>query len=61
MRMMRVVRNLQWGDPMEMAGGIWGSGGEAPSRQRHGVLGAEPLPHKSLVFCGKNNLILGLF
>ena len=43
------------------AGGYWGSGGKAPSRWRHGGLGAEPQRLKILRFFFKNNLILGLY
>ena len=43
------------------AGGQMGSGGETPSRRRHGGLGAEPLALNNFGFFCKNNLILGLF
>ena len=43
------------------AGGQMGSGGETPSRWRHGGLGAQPLALNNFGFFCKNNLILGLF
>ena len=39
----------------------WGSGGEAPSRRRHGGLGVEAPALENFAFFSKNNLILGLF
>ena len=42
------------------AGGLMGSGGEAPSRRRHGGMGAEPRALNNFGFFCKNNLILGL-
>ena len=43
------------------AAGGWGSGGKAPSRRRHGGLGAEPPALETFAFFCKNNFILGLF
>ena len=43
------------------AAGSWGSGNEAPSRRRHGGLGAEPSALENFAFFCKNNLSLGLF
>ena len=43
------------------AGDQMGSGGETPSRRRHGGLGAEPLALENFGFFCKNVLILGLF
>ena len=42
------------------AGGLMGSESQAPSRRRHGGLGAEPLALNNFEFFCKNNLILGL-
>ena len=42
-------------------GGGWGFGGKAPSRWRHGGLGAEPPALEDFAYFCKNNLILGLF
>ena len=42
-----------------MRGLFWGSGGKAPSRQRHGDLGAKPPALENFAFSRKNNLILG--
>ena len=43
-------------------GGLFGgSGGKAPSRWRHGGVGAEPPAHENFAFFCKNNFILGLF
>ena len=39
----------------------WGFGGKAPSRRRHGFLGAEPPALENFAFFCKNNFILGLF
>ena len=47
-------RNSHWGDVLR-------SGGEAPSRRRHGVWGRSPQHTKNFAFFCKNNLILGLF
>ena len=41
--------------------GVWGFGGKAPSRWRHGGLGAEPPALENFAFFCKNNFILGLF
>ena len=41
--------------------GQWGSGGEAPSRRKHGSVGAEPPALENFAFFCKNNLILELF
>ena len=41
--------------------GVWGFGGKAPSRRRHGGLGAEPPALENFAFFCKNNFILGLF
>ena len=43
------------------AAGAWGFGGKAPSRRRHGGLGAEPPALENFAFFCKNNFILGLF
>ena len=48
------------GTELPAAGGQMGSGGETPSRRRHGGLGEEPLALNNFGFCCKNNLILGL-
>ena len=48
------------GSELPAAGGLMGSGGQAPSRRRHGGLGAEPLVLNNFGLFGKNNLILGL-
>ena len=63
----RVARNLQFGGCVRgvvehpAAGGQWGFGVKAPSRRRHGGLGAEPPALENFVFFCKNNFILGLF
>ena len=43
------------------AAGGWGFGGKAPSRRRHGGLGAEPQALENFACFCKNNFILGLF
>ena len=43
------------------AAGGWRSGGKAPSRRRHGGLGAESPALENFPFFCKNNLILELF
>ena len=43
------------------AAGGSGFGGKAPSRRRHGGLGAEPSALENFAFFCKNNFILGLF
>ena len=43
------------------AGGQWGFGGKAPSRQRHDGVEAKPPALKTFVIFCKNNFILGLF
>ena len=43
------------------AAGDWGFGGEAPSRRRHGGLGAEPPTLENFAFFSKSNFILGHF
>ena len=50
-----VARNSQ------LRGLFWGSEGKAPSRRRHGGLGAEPPALENFAFFFKNNLILGLY
>ena len=45
----------------EAAGGQLGVWGEAPSRWKHGGLGAEPPALENFAFFCKNNLILELF
>ena len=48
------------GTELPAAGGLMGSGGQAPSRRRQGGLGAELLVLNNFEFFCKNNLILGL-
>ena len=52
----RVARNSQWGGlfwglgAKPPAAGGWGFGGKAPSRRRHGGVGAEPPALKNFAF-----------
>ena len=52
-----------WGRSLQppKANGGWGSGGEAPSRRKHGGLGAEPPALENFAFFCKNSSILELF
>ena len=49
----RVAKNPQWGGGRFGEDSEWGSGGEAPSRQRHGVWGWSPQRWKILHFLAK--------
>ena len=63
------IRNVKganfwaWGRSLQppKANGIWGYGGEAPSRRRHGGLEAEPPALENFAFFCKNILISELF
>ena len=63
----RVARNSQWGSCVgglgeePPAAGGWGFRGKAPSRWRHGGLGAETLALENFAFFCKNNLTYGCF
>ena len=53
---------LIWGSgaPPQAAEDQWGSEGKAPSRRRHGGLGAEQPALENFAFFCENSLILGL-
>ena len=54
-------RNQARSQKFAMGGTNFWVGGEAPSRRRHGSLGAEPPALEKFAFFCKNSLILELF